>query len=328
MPAIETILIMKAKFTGHDTFPLRYGWLYKAVNHLNNKGKFQTSNEEHTRRAIVELGVGKNMVNAIRYWAEATSLIQPHNNAGFIEYSVDDYGKYIFGDSISKEGVDPYLENSGSIWLIHFLLNFNYQFLTGYRYFFNFSNVQSFEKKKLLEDFADDATHLTNADVGNVSTLKKDLDCFLNTYAKKRKNVSVEKQNGVDEDHFSSPLAELNLISETSSAFFISELSDRHDLPIQIFLYGLLRFIKLENDSSGTMTVDFDSLLTKPFSPGRIFRLSESGLGHKLDDAQKFTNGKVIWVDSLGLRQVRVDEGLVSNPFKVIKSYYGEQDDE
>jgi hypothetical protein len=54
---------MKAKFTGHDTFPLRYGWLYKSVNHLKSKGKFQTSNEEFTRKAIVELGVGKNMVS-------------------------------------------------------------------------------------------------------------------------------------------------------------------------------------------------------------------------------------------------------------------------
>lgn len=324
---IEIILIMKAKFAGHDTFPLRYGWLYKAINHLNNNGKFQTSNDEHTRRAIVELGVGKNMVNAIRYWAEATSLVKPHNNSGFIDHSVDDFGKYIFGDSIETKGVDPFLENSGSVWLIHFLLNFNHQFLTGYRYFFNFSNVQSFEKKKLLEDFVDDATHIIKADVGHVNTLKKDLDCFLNTYAKKRKTVSIDKQASVDEDHFSSPLTELNLISETSNAFFISELNERPDLPIEIFVYALLRFVELENDSSGTLTLDFDSLLTKPFSPGRIFRLSESGLGHKLDDAQEFTKNKIIWVDSLGLRQVRVDESLVSNPFKIVETYYGDQHD-
>jgi len=317
---------MKAKFSGHETFPLRYGWLKKSINHLNNNGKFQTSNDEHTRKAIVELGVGKNMVNSIRYWGEAARVISYEQKNSNTEHSVTRIGRFLFGDNESS-GVDPYLENIGSIWLIHFLLNFNQEYLTAYRFFFNFSNVQSFEKKKLLEDFIDDAIHLTKSENGNVGTLKKDLDCFLNTYAKKRKAISIGKQALVDEDHFSSPLTELNLISETSNAFFISELAERPDLPIEVFIYGLLRFIEQENADSGTSTVDFDSLLINPFSPGRIFRLSEAGLGHKLDDAQEFTDGEITWVDSLGLRQVRVDKSLISRSFSLIEAVYGEQND-
>lgn len=314
---------MKAKFTGHDTFPLRYGWLFKSVNHMNNNGKFQTSNEEYTRRAIVELGVGKNMVNAIRYWAEASAVITPTNIKGSIEHNVSDVGKFIFGDQDSVEGADPYLENLGSIWLIHFLLNFNSDYLSAYRYFFNFSNIQSFEKKKLLDDFMDDAIHLIGNDANNINTLKKDLDCFLNTYAKKKKAFTNKKGSKIDEDHFSSPLTELNLINETSNAFYISELSERPSLPNEIFAYALLEFIKVENEDSGIDTVDFDSLLTKPFSPGRIFRLSEGGLGHKLDDLQKITSSSIKWVDSLGLRQVRVDSKLLSDTFSFVRSYYG-----
>ena len=315
---------MKAKFTGHDTFPLRYGWLYKAINHLNNKGKFQTSNEEHTRTAIVELGVGKNMVNAIRYWAEASSLITPSQSNGFIDHSVSDFGKFIFGDGTKQAGADPYLENPGSIWLIHFLLNFNLDYLTAYRYFFNYSNTQNFEKKKLLEDFMDDVVHITKSEANNLNTLKKDLDCFLNTYAKKRKPITSKKSSTIDEDHFSSPLTELNLVQETSNTFFISEVAERPSLPIDIFIYALMRFIALENGDSGITTIDFDSLLSKPLSPGRIFRLSEAGLGYKLDEAQNSANDAVEWVDSLGLRQVRVTESSLSNPFQFIDSFYGE----
>lgn len=317
---------MKAKFSGHETFPLRYGWLKKSINHLNNNGKFQTSNDEHTRKAIVELGVGKNMVNAIRYWGEAVRVISYEQNNSNSEHIVTPVGRFLFGDTKSL-GADPYLENIGSIWLIHFLLNFNKEYLTAYRFFFNFSNVQSFEKKKLLEDFIDDAIHLTKSENGNVGTLKKDLDCFLNTYAKKRKSITSGKLATVDEDHFSSPLAELNLINETSNAFFISELTERSDLPVEVFIYGLLRFIEQENGDSGTSTIDFDSLLINPFSPGRIFRLSESGLGHMLDDAQEYTNGKITWVDSLGLRQVRIDKDLVSCSFSFIEGLYGDQND-
>ena len=147
---------MKAKFTGHDTFPLRYGWLYKAVNYLNCGFKLQTSNEEKTREAIVELGVGKNMVNAIRYWAESSSVVDVETKNNTVDHIISNNGKYLFG-SDSEQGKDPYLEQLASIWLIHFWLNFNDGILTSYRFFFNYSNVQHFEKVKLIADCTDTA---------------------------------------------------------------------------------------------------------------------------------------------------------------------------
>ncbi|GAA6185576.1 DUF4007 family protein [Aliiglaciecola sp. NS0011-25] len=315
---------MKAKYTGHDTFPLRYGWLFKSINHLNNNGKFQTSNEAHTRDAIVKLGVGKNMVNAIRYWAEASSFVEPKSENGRIEHFVSDLGSYIFGSAGETEGADPYLERIGSVWLVHFLLNFNYDFLSAYRYFFNYSNVQSFEKKKLLDDFVDESIHLTKSEPSNISTLRKDLDCFINTYSKKRKAASSKKGAVVDEEHFSSPLSELNLLKENGNSFYISELGERHNLPIEIFIYALIKFIAVENQDSNVDSIEFDAILSKPCSPGRIFRLSESGLGHKLDEAQRITNSKIKWIDSLGLRQVRVSKELISKPELYIYQYYGD----
>ncbi|MDC5388188.1 DUF4007 family protein, partial [Acinetobacter baumannii] len=55
-------------FSGHETFALRYGWLNKSYNLLNTKEK----NEE---KLIVSLGVGKNMVNSIKYWTDISGLI-------------------------------------------------------------------------------------------------------------------------------------------------------------------------------------------------------------------------------------------------------------
>lgn len=317
---------MKAKYTGHDTFPLRYGWLYKSINHLNYNGKFQTSNEDHTRDAIVKLGVGKNMVNAIRYWAESSSFVEPKNESGRIEHSVSALGEFIFGSSDEKVGVDPYLERVGSVWLVHFLLNFNYDSLTAYRYFFNYSNVQNFEKKKLLDEFVDDAVSLTQSDVTNVSTLRKDLDCFINTYSKRRKAASSKKSHITDEDHFSSPLTELNLLKESGNSFYISELSDRRSLPIEIFIFALLKFIAVENQDSRVNTIEFDAILSKPCSPGRIFRLSESALGHKLDEAQSFSGEAIKWIDSLGLRQVRVTSEALASPEVYLYKFYGDSD--
>lgn len=310
---------MKAKFTGHDTFPLRYGWLYKAFNHLNSNGKLQTSDEQKTRDAIVKLGVGKNMVNAIRYWAEASSIIASEQKNNSILLILSDNGKYLF--DTNNHAKDPYLEQPGSIWLIHFWLNFNFDYLTAYRYFFNYSNVQHFEKSKLMADCEDDAKKLITNDIVNEKTLKKDFDCFLNTYCKKYKSKS-KKTITVDEDHFTSPLAELNLIQDNGGGFYISDLSERPDLPIEIFIYALIKFTQKENEESKINTIDFDSLLSKPCSPGRIFRLSESGLGQKLDEAQDFSNGEVSWIDSLGLRQVKIDHVDMNDSYHYLNKYY------
>jgi len=309
---------MKAKFTGHDTFPLRYGWLFKAVNHLNSGGKLQTSKEEETQQAIIKLGVGKNMVNAIRYWAESTGLLESERNQSNVNYSIPEDGKgnYLFN---ADSGKDPYLEQIGSIWLVHFWLCFNQKEITAYRYFFNIFNGEYFEKTVLLAHMSDDLKKLTSSDSSlNDSTIQKDIDTFLNSYSKKQRHSA--KSN--DEEQFNSPLAELNLIQEVDKNTYISELNEKHDLPIEIFIYALIKFASFKRVDSDVYTESFDSILNDSFSPARIFRLSEKGLGKKLSQAEKLTNGAISWVDTLGLRQIKITTELLNSNDEFLNRYY------
>jgi len=312
---------MKARFTGHDTFPLRYGWLYKAVDFISNGGKLLTSNEENTRDAIVKLGVGKNMINAIKYWGESTSVVVTESKNNSATQAISHNGMYLFGTSHSV-GKDPYLENIGSIWLIHFWLNFNADQLTAYRYFFNFSNFQHFEKVGLLDALLEDASSLTTDSTSNEKTIKKDLDCFFNTYCKKRKSKVAKVGEKITEEHFSSPLVELNLVQDVGGGFYKSDLSVRDSLPIEVFIYALIEYVKFETLESQANSLDFDSIQTKPYSPGRIFRLSESGLGQLLDEAQKVSNSDITWIDSLGLRQIQIDRKLLDDPIRYLDAYF------
>lgn len=308
---------MKPKFSGHDTFPLRYGWLHKAVNLLVQKENNEKNADENAQEAIVTLGVGRNIVNAIRYWAEMVGVIS--SSRGVLETT--QLGRSLFDNSAKYGGnVDPYLERIGSIWLIHYHLNANQSALTSYRYFFNFCNFQSFEKLKLVEEIATNSISLTTVEPGKKTTIKKDVDCFLHTYVKKARHNTI-----IDEDHFSSPLAELGLIKELSNGYYISELSDRQSLPVEIFAFALCNFIKQETHDSGVSYIDFDSLLSKPSSPGRLFRLSEQGLSHKLDMASEFTSGDISWIDSAGLRQIKISDQLKKDPEKLLCKYYGEE---
>ena len=115
----------------------------------------------------------------------------------------------------------------------------------------------------------------------------------------------------------------MNLIQDNGGGFYVSDLVERPELPIQIFIYALIRFTKLETQDSNINSIDFESLLTKPFSPGRIFRLSESGLGQKLDEAQVFSEGEISWFDSLGLRQVKVETTSMNSPDSDLDKFYG-----
>lgn len=63
--------ILSHSFARHETFHPRYGWLKKGVELINKKPNAFNSEDVH-----MQLGVGKNMANAIRYWCEAFGLIE------------------------------------------------------------------------------------------------------------------------------------------------------------------------------------------------------------------------------------------------------------
>src|SRR5436190_358163 len=92
----------KFTFSGHDSFQCRQFWLKKGFDYVR-KGK--SFNDED---AVVELGVGKNMVTSIRFWMRAFNLIS--NDDILTEFAIK-----LFSD----EGYDPYLEDEASLWLLH-----------------------------------------------------------------------------------------------------------------------------------------------------------------------------------------------------------------
>ncbi len=67
---MSTVAVTLPKFVGHETFTLRYGWLKKAVDAVQeDPGIFQRDD------ALVILGVGKNRVRSIRHWGLVTGVL-------------------------------------------------------------------------------------------------------------------------------------------------------------------------------------------------------------------------------------------------------------
>lgn len=63
----------RLRFSEHESFACRYAWLPKA-HRLLSHDRYALGDEE---RAMVELGVGKNMVRSIRFWVEAFAVAAP-----------------------------------------------------------------------------------------------------------------------------------------------------------------------------------------------------------------------------------------------------------
>ncbi|HMN14268.1 MAG TPA: DUF4007 family protein, partial [Bellilinea sp.] len=108
----------RPQFSGHETFPLRYGWLKKGFDAIHESQESQKNKSLFTDdEAIARFGVGKNMVTSIRHWLSATGFVEDKPNSAAIQAT--DLGRLI----LSRGGLDPYLENPTTLWLIHWQLS-------------------------------------------------------------------------------------------------------------------------------------------------------------------------------------------------------------
>ena len=107
---------MKPQFSGHETFPLRYGWLKKVYDAVKQSAKQGHDTKEvfASKDAIARFGVGKNMVASMRYWALAAGMLR-EVRAHLGPYEITDDAEAILSDS----GLDPYMENPNTLWLLH-----------------------------------------------------------------------------------------------------------------------------------------------------------------------------------------------------------------
>lgn len=278
------------QFSGHETFPLRYSWLKKAFeavgarrNDTNNRLIFSAED------AISTFGVGKNMVGAMRYWALAAGIISDTSRTFKGPYVTTDFGEAIFNDA---DGWDPYIEDPATLWLLHWQFASNPLPTTTIHYAFNHFHSASFYREQLVDDIHRYCTQI-GAKVAS-ATLKRDVDCFLRTYAARL--VATE------EESLDSLMAELALIRPIGkSDGFLLARGAKPSLPDAIFLFGLISYAQRRSNSR---VLNVESLLHEPSSPGRIFLLDEEALLERLSSVDRVSGDRILWSETAGLRQV------------------------
>ena len=108
---------VKPILSGHEKFAFRHGWLKKGVDAATRDPNLFSDDQ-----ALVQLGVGKNMVRSIRHWCLATGLLVEDSTAAKRTrlHPTELATRLIF-----DRGWDPYLEDAGTLWLLHWQLTTN-----------------------------------------------------------------------------------------------------------------------------------------------------------------------------------------------------------
>ena len=291
----------KSAFGRHETFQLRYSWLTKGFQELQNDPNIFTSTN-----ATLKLGVGKNMVNSIRYWMLATQIIESTSKG----YEPTELGNSIFSDN----GFDKYLEDEATIWLIHWLLTTNPNIATSWYWFFNVFNKPEFTKtetKNALQDFIDQ-----NIDSNVASnTINKDIDVLLRMYSHKTSSDSV-----LSEELLDSPLSLLKLITQSSdNKSYYSSQEDRNNIPLGVIGFALTSIFA----STETNIISIENLMymkAKHSALGTVFRMNECQLLAKLEDLTHYIPEIYSMSDSAGEHQIYQNKAI--QPIEYLKKHY------
>jgi hypothetical protein len=277
-------------FSGHESFRLRHAWLPKAIAEVKKHPDIFQRDE-----ALVWLGVGKNMVRSIRHWALATGVLSEgtfRDGTRIRTISPTDLGVLLFGDG----GVDPYLEDPATLWLLHWNLSCHRAGPTMWWWMFNELQDAEFTKDRVLR-----ALHklieLAGGKPISQNSLSRDFDCFVGTYLSKN-----EPGNGISEEALECPLTDLGLLQELDEGVLAFNRSEHPSLPSAVVAYATLDY--WERIAAHKNTLTFDQLAYQPGSPGRIFRLTENALSEHLDSMEKLTRKIVTYDVTAGLRQL------------------------
>ena len=77
---------MAMKFRAHDTFFIRKGWLSKGMKSVSAKNDIFVAKDENPMDV---LGLGSNMVKALRYWLQVVGLTQEPKSGKRIQTFTD-----------------------------------------------------------------------------------------------------------------------------------------------------------------------------------------------------------------------------------------------
>lgn len=284
---------IKFTFSGHESFQCRHLWLKKGYDFVNYKKSFNNDD------AVVELGVGKNMVSSIRFWMKAFNLLTPADE-------LTDFAHKLLSD----DGYDPYMEDEGTLWLLHYQL-VKKGFASTYSIVFNELRREKIEFTK--DNFISYIKRKSETEKSfqfNPKTLHEDFSVLSKMY------LRSEVQTKDREDSFSGLLTELDLVkcyNKGKEEFFIIENTEKTEIPDEIILYAIL------DNENFDLSLSLNTIEQNYNSVGTVFAINKPGLQVKIENlTAKFTN--MVFNDQAGIKEIQFKKKPTA--YSILDKYY------
>ena len=297
----------KFKFSGHQTFAFRYGWLEKGV-----RGVAEHPDLFFRDDALVLLGVGKNMVESIRHWCQVSQLVEldpsdKKNSARGLQPT--EIARHL----LLNGAWDPFLEDDASLWLIHWLIATNPVIGTAWQLLFSRFNRPDFTRAEIT-NYIHDFAAKEGLKVSD-SVIARDIDCLIRTYVA----GAGPKKQAVVEESFACPLLQLNLIQPSPDGeLYRFAIGPKPSLPSSMFAYALHDHFGRRQNRTETMSIQ--ECLYGEASPGQVFKLDENSLIEYVEDLEDTMGGSIILDETAGLKQIYRRQSF--DPLKILDNYY------
>ncbi|MEF9880273.1 MAG: DUF4007 family protein [Clostridia bacterium] len=288
------------KFRGHESFFIRKGWLYKGLKNTRECPAIFTSKDIN---AMDVLGIGSNMVKSLRYWLQAVRLTSEPERGTRAQTPT------ALADIIWES--DRYMEELGTLWLLHYELASNEENATAWYFLFNKFKMSEFKKDDFVFALSNYAA-MSGVEVAQGS-LEDDFDCIINTYISKNKS---NPERALPESNIDCPIGELGLIEIANRR----EKTYRKVQPKRNTLHPLIVLSIIIDQANGLKEVKIARLLNDANNIGKIFNLDIMALTGYL--YQIATLGYIEVVRTAGLDTIKIKTKMTFQD--CVQAYYEE----
>lgn len=269
---------MSMKFRAHETFFIRKGWISKGMKYVSISPDVFISKEDNPMDVM---GIGANMVKSLRYWLQAIGVTQ-EPASGKRTQTLTPFGQLVFAH-------DKYIEEIGTLYLLHYKLASNKEMATSWYYFFNEFSLSDFSK----DDFSTQISNYIKIedDTANVAlrSIEDDFTCIINTYVPRYKTMpnKISAENNID-----CPFGEMGLID-------IIKKGKRHTVykkvvPSSSTFNPWVILAVINDNADGNNELKLSELLTGENNIGRIFNLDSIAMLDMLHEAEKTDEIKIV----------------------------------
>lgn len=265
---------MKYKFRGHETFAIRKGWLSKGLKQVQKNGEVFLSKTENPMDV---LGIGANMVKSLRYWLQAVGLTEEPLSGKRIQ-SISEFGEIILQQ-------DAYMEETGTLQLLHYNLAKNKDLAPSWYHFFHEFNGEISEDeftKSLINNL-----NMANEEIPAIRSIQEDFACIINTYLPRHK-VSPEKDS--PESNMDCPLSELGLLDYSKGKGRIFQKKAPSIKSINPWIVLAI----IAEQAGDQREIPLQQLSTAPCNIGKTFNLDTITLLETLYAAEKIGELKIV----------------------------------